>query len=246
MVSETQAPGASVSIVARRHDVNSNQLFRWRRQLLPKAVVESGAMVPVEVAPDGTRAGDGRPRRPEPARGRTRDIRATAPVTPPNTRRGPTRTSSYAHRITAADPTLLNNDPITAEAVTSLQLVRTLNGGAFPTPLDQGEQGVLEGYLRAIEQATKYIYIENQYFTNNTIASALVAALNDSSRPNLQIIFMLTSRRIYRSTRSGNRILLSGYARKPAQTRTVSTSSLPGLTIRPTRYWVVHYRAVPG
>jgi transposase len=59
MVAETQAPGASVSIVARRHDVNSNQLFRWR-QLLPKAVVESGAMVPVEIAPD-----DGRPRRPD-------------------------------------------------------------------------------------------------------------------------------------------------------------------------------------
>jgi transposase len=58
MVAETQVPGASVSIVARRHDVNSNQLFRWRRQLLPKAVVASGAMVPVAVAPD-----DGRPRR---------------------------------------------------------------------------------------------------------------------------------------------------------------------------------------
>jgi transposase len=58
MVAETLAPGASVSIVARRHDVNSNQLFRWRRQLLPKAVVESGAMVPVAIAPDG-----GRPRR---------------------------------------------------------------------------------------------------------------------------------------------------------------------------------------
>ena len=57
MVAETQAPGASVSTVARRYDVNSNQLFRWR-QLLPKAVVESGAMVPVEIAPD-----DGRPRR---------------------------------------------------------------------------------------------------------------------------------------------------------------------------------------
>ena len=65
MVAETQAPGASVSIVARRHDVNSNQLFRWRRQLLPKAVVESGAMVPVEIAPDGSRADDGRPRRPD-------------------------------------------------------------------------------------------------------------------------------------------------------------------------------------
>src|SRR5437660_10130639 len=52
MVAETQAPGASVSIVARRHDVNSNQLFRWRRQRLPKAAVESSAMVPVEIAPD--------------------------------------------------------------------------------------------------------------------------------------------------------------------------------------------------
>src|SRR5437879_13302918 len=41
MVAETQVPGASVSIVARRHDVNSNQLFRWRRQLLPKAVVKA-------------------------------------------------------------------------------------------------------------------------------------------------------------------------------------------------------------
>jgi transposase len=60
MVAETQVPGASVSIVARRHDVNSNQLFRWRRQLLPKAAVESGAMVPVEIAADGDR-----PRRPD-------------------------------------------------------------------------------------------------------------------------------------------------------------------------------------
>ena len=58
MVAETQAAGASVSIVVRRHDVNSNQLFRWRRQLLPKAAVESGAMVPVAVAPE-----EGRPRR---------------------------------------------------------------------------------------------------------------------------------------------------------------------------------------
>ena len=60
MVAETQVPGASVSIVARRHDVNSNQLFRWRRQLLPKAAVESSVMVPVEIAPD-----DDRPRRPD-------------------------------------------------------------------------------------------------------------------------------------------------------------------------------------
>src|SRR5246127_2016510 len=55
MVAETQVPGASGSIVARRHYVNSNKLCRWRRQLLPKAAVDSGAMVPVEVAPDSDR-----------------------------------------------------------------------------------------------------------------------------------------------------------------------------------------------
>jgi len=55
MVAETLEPGASVSIVARRHDVNSNQLFRWRRQLLPKTALESSVMVPVEIAPDGDR-----------------------------------------------------------------------------------------------------------------------------------------------------------------------------------------------
>jgi transposase len=33
MVAETLAPGASVSIVARRHDVNANQLFKWQRAM---------------------------------------------------------------------------------------------------------------------------------------------------------------------------------------------------------------------
>ena len=51
MVAETLEPGASVSIVARRHDVNTNQLFKWRRESLPKAaaVVEASTMVPVEI-----------------------------------------------------------------------------------------------------------------------------------------------------------------------------------------------------
>jgi phosphatidylserine/phosphatidylglycerophosphate/cardiolipin synthase-like enzyme len=59
----------------------------------------------------------------------------------------------------------------------SLQLIRTLNGGVFPAPLANGEQGVLEAYLRAIENATDFIYFEDQYFTNDTIAKALIAAL---------------------------------------------------------------------
>ena len=54
IVSETQEPDASVSIVARRHDVNANQLFKWRREMVPQAapaVSEGVTMLPVEIAP---------------------------------------------------------------------------------------------------------------------------------------------------------------------------------------------------
>jgi transposase len=71
IVAETLEPGSSVSIVARRHDVNTNQVFSWRRELLPKKpviapAIADGTMVPVEIAPegrpgrsDGTRGGGG-------------------------------------------------------------------------------------------------------------------------------------------------------------------------------------------
>src|SRR5271169_6771236 len=36
IVAETLEPGASVSIVARRYDVNANQVFKWRREMAPK------------------------------------------------------------------------------------------------------------------------------------------------------------------------------------------------------------------
>ena len=32
IVGETLAPGASVAVVSRRHDVNANQVFMWRRE----------------------------------------------------------------------------------------------------------------------------------------------------------------------------------------------------------------------
>ena len=66
IVAETLAPGASVSIVARRHDVNANQLFKWRREMAaeaPPAATESVAMLPVEIVPEPSAA-----RRPERAR----------------------------------------------------------------------------------------------------------------------------------------------------------------------------------
>jgi transposase len=36
MVAECAEPGASVSLVARKYDVNANLLFSWRRQFAPQ------------------------------------------------------------------------------------------------------------------------------------------------------------------------------------------------------------------
>jgi len=59
IVAECLEPGASVSLVARRHDLNTNMLFTWRRQLgaggaapaqpvsfVPAAITAEGSAVP--------------------------------------------------------------------------------------------------------------------------------------------------------------------------------------------------------
>mgnify|MGYP006265966561 CR=1 FL=1 len=55
MVEETLAEGASVSVVARRHDVNANQLFKWRKRYREGLLEETtgtspAALVPIQVA----------------------------------------------------------------------------------------------------------------------------------------------------------------------------------------------------
>lgn len=61
MVQETLAPGASVATIARRHGVNANQLFSWRRQyrrgvleLVNAPTSEESALIPIAVAPIDT------------------------------------------------------------------------------------------------------------------------------------------------------------------------------------------------
>jgi transposase len=51
IVEETLKPGASVSLVARAHDVNTNQVFKWRSQYRQgRLEVESPAtLVPVKI-----------------------------------------------------------------------------------------------------------------------------------------------------------------------------------------------------
>jgi len=54
IVAETLEPGASVSVVARRHDVNANQVFTWRRQFGKQRVGGEAppSFVPVVVSAD--------------------------------------------------------------------------------------------------------------------------------------------------------------------------------------------------
>jgi transposase len=53
IVAESYEPGVSVSLVARRHDVNANQVFTWRRQLRRQAPgVPAGGFVPMVVTGD--------------------------------------------------------------------------------------------------------------------------------------------------------------------------------------------------
>jgi len=57
IVEETLKPGASVSLVARAHDVNANQVFKWRKQY-QQGRLELDAettLLPVKVL-DGTQA----------------------------------------------------------------------------------------------------------------------------------------------------------------------------------------------
>ena len=53
IVAASFAPGASVSIVARQYDVNSNQVFAWRKLYGDTSIATPGPqLVPVVVTPD--------------------------------------------------------------------------------------------------------------------------------------------------------------------------------------------------
>ena len=53
VVAASFAPGASASIVARQYDVNSNQVFAWRKLYGEPSIATPGPqLVPVTVTPD--------------------------------------------------------------------------------------------------------------------------------------------------------------------------------------------------
>jgi phosphatidylserine/phosphatidylglycerophosphate/cardiolipin synthase-like enzyme len=91
-------------------------------------------------------------------------------------------------------------EPMPAHALSSspappspvaVQVVRTLPAGRFPAPLDKGETGVLEAYQRAFLNATDFIYLETQYFTEPVLADSLILALR--RRPALVAILLINN-----------------------------------------------------
>ena len=50
LVAASYEPGASVSLLARRHEMNANLLFTWRRQMRPPSMVEPPVdLIPVDI-----------------------------------------------------------------------------------------------------------------------------------------------------------------------------------------------------
>jgi phosphatidylserine/phosphatidylglycerophosphate/cardiolipin synthase-like enzyme len=72
----------------------------------------------------------------------------------------------------------------------SLQVAGTSRGKPHFKTLD-GETGILEAYLRAINSASSLIYLENQYVTNSPIVDALYLAV--TRKPTLQVIVLLNN-----------------------------------------------------
>ena len=78
--------------------------------------------------------------------------------------------------------------PPKAAGSQSIQVVRSIPAGVLPA-VPAGETGILEAYQRAIGNARNFIYIENQYFTSQTIGDALRQVL--LTNPKIQLIMLV-------------------------------------------------------
>ncbi len=110
------------------------------------------------------------------------------------------KTFATVWKATGKPLTMITPDSIEAvagENIASVQVLRTMPGGTFKATnpgdedLPHGETGILEAYERAIINAERYIYIENQYFTSPEVVDALIGRMKDTSKPKLQIILVL-------------------------------------------------------
>jgi phosphatidylserine/phosphatidylglycerophosphate/cardiolipin synthase-like enzyme len=97
------------------------------------------------------------------------------------------------HAVTG-DESLPHRDPTHDRSWdTPVQIVRTIPRGIchFAPP---GEFGVHHAYIRAIRQAERLIYLENQYLWSPAIMAALIAAMNRPRSAPFRIVIVLPAR----------------------------------------------------
>jgi phosphatidylserine/phosphatidylglycerophosphate/cardiolipin synthase-like enzyme len=75
----------------------------------------------------------------------------------------------------------------------TVQIVRTVAEGMYDS-LPRGDFRILESYLRAIRQAERYIYLENQFLWSPEIVSALAEKLDHPPSDDFRVVILLPSR----------------------------------------------------
>lgn len=89
----------------------------------------------------------------------------------------------------AGDPGVA--DPRQPPGRIPMQVTRTLHGSRYPG-MPAGETGVYESYLRALETARDFVYVETQYLTCLELIDGIVAAM--LRNPGLELIALINMR----------------------------------------------------
>jgi phosphatidylserine/phosphatidylglycerophosphate/cardiolipin synthase-like enzyme len=74
-----------------------------------------------------------------------------------------------------------------------LQVVRTVPDGMYP-PLPRGEFRVLESYLRGLQAAQRFIYLENQFLWSPEILAVLREKLRRPPTPDFRLVLVLPAK----------------------------------------------------
>jgi phosphatidylserine/phosphatidylglycerophosphate/cardiolipin synthase-like enzyme len=83
--------------------------------------------------------------------------------------------------------------PSAAAGDLDVQIVRTVPERIYTTT-PRGDFGILESYLRAIQAAERFLYIENQFLWSPEIEAALHAKIVNPPRPDFRLLLLLPSK----------------------------------------------------
>jgi phosphatidylserine/phosphatidylglycerophosphate/cardiolipin synthase-like enzyme len=75
----------------------------------------------------------------------------------------------------------------------TVQIVRTVSDGMYDA-LPRGDFRILESYMRAIAQAQRFIYLENQFLWSPEIVDALAEKLRNPPTPDFRLLIVLPSK----------------------------------------------------